>query len=68
MINLPESRPRPGGRVVLYKTIVAKLRLAMAAMGQPERIVGDLCSEWTSMQNAIELIYPLYILLLPEAL
>ncbi|MBU0908962.1 MAG: recombinase family protein, partial [Proteobacteria bacterium] len=28
-----------------YKMTVAKLRLAMAAMGQPETTVGDLCNE-----------------------
>lgn len=37
------ARGRSGGAP--YKMTVAKLRLAMAAMGQPETKVGDLCKE-----------------------
>jgi DNA invertase Pin-like site-specific DNA recombinase len=37
------ARGRSGGAP--YKMTVAKLRLAMAAMGQPETQVGDLCNE-----------------------
>jgi Helix-turn-helix domain of resolvase len=37
------ARGRSGGRP--YKMTAAKLRLAMAAMGQPETTVGDLCAE-----------------------
>ena len=37
------ARGRKGGRP--FKMTAAKLRLAMAAMGQPETIVGDLCRE-----------------------
>jgi len=37
------ARGRAGGAP--YKMTVAKLRLAMAAMGQPETTVGDLCNE-----------------------
>ena len=37
------ARGRNGGRP--YKMTPAKLRLAMAAMGQPETVVGDLCRE-----------------------
>ena len=37
------ARGRNGGRP--YKMTAAKLRLAMAAMGKPETIVGELCAE-----------------------
>ncbi|MEI6267736.1 MAG: recombinase family protein [Methylococcaceae bacterium] len=37
------ARGRVGGRP--FKMTAAKLRLAMAAMGQPETTVGDLCNE-----------------------
>ena len=37
------ARGRRGGRP--FKMTTAKLRLAMAAMGQPETTVGDLCKE-----------------------
>lgn len=37
------ARGRHGGRP--YKMTAAKLRLAMAAMGQPETCVADLCAE-----------------------
>ena len=37
------ARGRKGGRK--YKMTPAKLRLAMASMGQPETCVGDLCKE-----------------------
>lgn len=37
------ARGRSGGAP--YKMTAAKLRLAMAAMGQPETKVGDLCNE-----------------------
>jgi DNA invertase Pin-like site-specific DNA recombinase len=37
------ARGRCGGRP--YKMTAAKLRLAMAAMGEPETKVGDLCKE-----------------------
>lgn len=37
------ARGRSGGRP--FKMTAAKLRLAMAAMGQPETNVGDLCKE-----------------------
>jgi len=37
------ARGRNGGRP--YKMTVAKLRLAMAAMGAPETKVGELCAE-----------------------
>ena len=37
------ARGRNGGRP--YKMTVAKLRLAMASMGQPETRVGELCRE-----------------------
>jgi DNA invertase Pin-like site-specific DNA recombinase len=37
------ARGRSGGAP--YKMTVAKLRLAMAAMGQPETKVGNLCKE-----------------------
>ncbi|MBH9387755.1 Hin recombinase, partial [Pseudomonas aeruginosa] len=39
----PRARGRKGGRP--FKMTAAKLRLAMAAMGQPETKVGDLCQE-----------------------
>ena len=37
------ARGRKGGRP--FKMTAAKLRLAMASMGQPETKVGDLCEE-----------------------
>ena len=37
------ARGRKGGRP--FKMTAAKLRLAMASMGQPETKVGDLCKE-----------------------
>ena len=37
------ARGRKGGRP--FKMTAAKLRLAMASMGQPETKVGDLCAE-----------------------
>ena len=37
------ARGRKGGRP--FKMSAAKVRLAVAAMGQPETIVGDLCKE-----------------------
>lgn len=37
------ARGRNGGRP--FKMTAAKLRLTMAAMGQPETVVGDLCEE-----------------------
>ena len=37
------ARGRKGGRP--FKMTAAKVRLTMAAMGQPETIVGDLCKE-----------------------
>ena len=37
------ARGRSGGRP--YKMTAAKLRLAMAAMGKPETIIGGLCTE-----------------------
>jgi DNA invertase Pin-like site-specific DNA recombinase len=37
------ARGRHGGRP--YKMTTAKLRLAMAALGKPETVVGNLCSE-----------------------
>jgi DNA invertase Pin-like site-specific DNA recombinase len=37
------ARGRKGGQP--FKMTSAKLRLAMAAMGQPETIVGNLCKE-----------------------
>ena len=37
------ARGRNGGRP--FKMTAAKLRLAMAAMGQTETVVGDLCEE-----------------------
>ena len=37
------ARGRKGGRP--FKMTAAKVRLAMAAMGEPETIVGDLCKE-----------------------
>ena len=37
------ARGRKGGRP--FKMSAAKVRLAMAAMGQPETIVGDLCKD-----------------------
>jgi DNA invertase Pin-like site-specific DNA recombinase len=37
------ARGKFGGRP--YKMTAAKLRLAMAAMGQPETVVGELCKE-----------------------
>uniref|UniRef100_UPI0025FBFD0B helix-turn-helix domain-containing protein n=1 Tax=uncultured Thiodictyon sp. TaxID=1846217 RepID=UPI0025FBFD0B len=37
------ARGRKGGRP--FKMTAAKLRLAMASMGQPETNVGDLCRE-----------------------
>lgn len=37
------ARGRKGGRP--FKMTAAKLRLAMASMGQPETTVGDLCEE-----------------------
>jgi DNA invertase Pin-like site-specific DNA recombinase len=42
-LNSARARGRKGGRP--YKMTAAKLRLAMAAMGQPETKVGDLCQE-----------------------
>ncbi len=41
--SLGRARGRKGGRP--FKMTAAKLRLAMAAMGQPETKVGDLCQE-----------------------
>lgn len=38
-----QAHGHKGGR--LFKMTVAKLRLAMAAMGQPETKFGDLCQE-----------------------
>lgn len=43
MAGLASARGRKGGRP--FKMTAAKLRLAMAAMGQPETQVGDLCQE-----------------------
>lgn len=37
------ARGRKGGRP--FKMTAAKLRLAMAAMGQPETVIGNLCKE-----------------------
>jgi DNA invertase Pin-like site-specific DNA recombinase len=37
------ARGRKGGRP--FKMTAAKLRLTMAAMGQPETKIGDLCQE-----------------------
>ena len=37
------ARGRNGGRP--YKMTAAKLRLAMASMGEPETKVGELCAE-----------------------
>ena len=37
------ARGRNGGRT--FKMTAAKLRFAMAAMGQPETKIGDLCEE-----------------------
>src|ERR1019366_3770983 len=42
-LKAARARGRVGGRP--YKMTSAKLRLAMAAMGQPETIVGNLCTE-----------------------
>jgi DNA invertase Pin-like site-specific DNA recombinase len=42
-LSLARARGRSGGAP--YKMTVAKLRLAMAAMGQQETKVGDLCKE-----------------------
>ena len=42
-ISAARARGRFGGRP--YKMTAAKLRLAMAAMGQPETVVGSLCQE-----------------------
>lgn len=42
-LNSARARGRKGGRP--FKMTSAKLRLAMAAMGQPETKVGDLCQE-----------------------
>jgi len=42
-IKAARARGRMGGRP--YKMTTAKLRLAMASMGKPETIVGDLCDE-----------------------
>lgn len=42
-LNSARARGRKGGRP--FKMTAAKLRLAMAAMGQPETKVGDLCQE-----------------------
>jgi DNA invertase Pin-like site-specific DNA recombinase len=41
--GLASARGRKGGRP--FKMTAAKLRLAMAAMGQPETKVSDLCQE-----------------------
>ena len=42
-LKAARARGRSGGRP--YKMTAAKLRLAMAAMGQPETLVNALCSE-----------------------
>jgi DNA invertase Pin-like site-specific DNA recombinase len=42
-LTAARARGRTGGRP--YKMTAAKLRLAMAAMGQPETKVGELCRE-----------------------
>jgi DNA invertase Pin-like site-specific DNA recombinase len=42
-LQAARARRRRGGRP--YKMTPAKLRLARAAMGQPETKVGDLCEE-----------------------
>lgn len=42
-LQAARARGRRGGRP--YKMTPAKLRLARAAMGQPETKVGDLCAE-----------------------
>ena len=42
-LDAARARGRHGGRP--YKMTTAKLRLARAAMGQPETKVGDLCAE-----------------------
>ena len=42
-LEAARARGRHGGRP--YKMTTAKLRLARAAMGQPETKVGDLCAE-----------------------
>ncbi|MHB8285539.1 MAG: helix-turn-helix domain-containing protein [Caulobacteraceae bacterium] len=42
-LQAARARGRCGGRP--YKMTPAKLRLARAAMGQPETKVGDLCEE-----------------------
>ena len=42
-LNSARARGRKGGRP--FKMTTAKLRLAMAAMGQPETKVADLCQE-----------------------
>ena len=43
-LQAARARGRHGGRP--YKMTTAKLRLARAAMGQPETKVGDLCAEF----------------------
>ena len=45
------ARGRKGGRP--FKMTAAKVRLAMAAMGQPETIVGDLCKELGVMRQTL---------------
>jgi len=42
-LNSARARGRKGGRP--FKMTAAKLRLAMAAMGQPETKIADLCQE-----------------------
>jgi Resolvase, N terminal domain. len=51
------ARGRKGGRP--FKMTAAKLRLAMAAMGQPETKVGDLCQELgVTRQTCIGMFHP----------
>ena len=42
-LQAARARGRHGGRP--FKMTAAKLRLAMAAMGKPETVIGDLCAE-----------------------
>jgi DNA invertase Pin-like site-specific DNA recombinase len=46
-----QARGRKGGRP--FKMTLAKLRLAMAAMGQPETKVNDLCNEMSITRQTL---------------
>ena len=48
-VGLASARARGRNGGGQYKMTPAKLRLAMAAMGQPETVVSELCKEFRSL-------------------